>query len=270
MKDILVTIGAWMVVALLVLGATLGIAFAIFGWTTVPAGHVGIYDELGNVNDKEYSTGFHWKVPWSGIHSMSIQTKEIKETSEVPSKEGLIVTLDVSIWYKVKPDRASDIYRTIGENYQDVVINPLLRSSIRDITSKYEVKTLYTDGREIVSTEIFELMKDELDSRGIELETVMLRDLKLPLTVANAIEQKLKAEQEAEQMEFVLEKETQEAERKRIEAQGIADSQAIIDQSLTPEYLRWYWLTHLKDHTSVIYVPIEPDGMIDMGNYVPK
>jgi len=228
---------------------------------TVDAGCVGVYDLFGDVSDDELNPGLHFKNPFAHIEIMSVKTLEIKETSEVPSKEGLIVRLETSILYKIKPNEASDIYQKLGSYYSNVVIIPNLRSTIREITSQFEAKALYTSARQNITQEIYNSLLPILDERGIILKNVLLRDLGIPATVTTAIEQKLKAEQESEQMKFILEKETQEAERKRIEARGIADSQNIIDESLTSEYLQWYWISHLADHNSVIYVPIGENGM---------
>jgi prohibitin 1 len=227
---------------------------------TIPAGTVGILNTFGSVSDDELPPGIQIKNPFSDIVLFSIQTQELKESSSVPSKEGLIVSLDISILIKIDPNKANEIYKKIGIYFGDIVIIPQLRSVVREVTAMYEAKALYTTGRENITIEIFNLLKPLLEQRGILLEKVLLRDLQLPLTVTTAIEMKLKAEQEAQQMQFVLQKETLEAQRKIIEAGGIAESQTIIHQSLTTEYLRWYWITHLKDYSAVYYVPIGNDG----------
>ena len=244
---------------ILIIGAVFAIIF-MDCFVTVPAGTVGVIDTFGSVDENEFPAGLHIKNPFSDVYIMSIMTQEIQEISTVPSKEGLLVTLETSILFKIDPTEANVIYKSIGPWYVDIVIVPQLRSTIRETTAKFEAKALYTEGRENITIDIYDILKPLFEKRGIYLENVLLRDLGLPLTVTQAIEMKLKAEQESEQMKFVLQKETQEAERKRIEASGIADAQLIIDKSLTPEYLKWYWITHLVDHSSVMYVPISPDG----------
>jgi len=229
-------------------------------YATVDAGHTGVLSTFGDVSSDQFEPGIHLRNPFTDVVQYSIQTLQTWEMASVPSKEGLIVTLDVTVLYKIVPNKAYEIHKTLGKNYQDTIIVSYLRSITREITAKYEAKALYTIGRENITREIFDNLEPILVGRGIILESVLLRDLDLPDTVTSAIEQKLKAEQEAQQMQFVLQKESMEAERKRVEAKGIADSQAIIDQSLTPEYLKWYWITHLHDHNSVIYVPIGTDG----------
>lgn len=230
-------------------------------FVTVDAGTVGVQNTFGSVSTDEFTMGLHIKNPFTDIILYSIQTTELKESSSVPSKEGLIVNLEVSILVKITPSEADNIYRSIGPYYGDVVIVPNLRSFIREVTAKYEAKALYTVGRENITLDIFNLLEPILMARGIILEKVLLRDLSLPQTVTGAIEQKLKAEQEAQQMQFVLQKESLEAQRKVIEANGIAQAQSIINSNLTVPYLQWYWIQNLKYHNNTIYIPIGNNGL---------
>jgi len=131
------------------------------------------------------------------------------------------------------------MYKKVGKNYQKIVVEPQFRSAIREITASYEAKALYSAERDKVAKEIFELVKKLTEERGIVVEQVLLRKIGLPTIVANAIQEKLRREQEAEQMKFILQKEQQEAERKRIEAQGIADFQKIVSQGISPQLLEW-------------------------------
>jgi regulator of protease activity HflC (stomatin/prohibitin superfamily) len=175
----------------------------------------------------------------------------------VPSKEGLTINLDISILYKLDPARAVDIYKNVGLGYQDIVLIPQFRSAARGVTVAHEAKALYTSEREMLSQAIFSSLKGMVADRGVILERVLLRGMALPPTVSQAIEQKLKAEQEAERMKFVLQRETQEAERKRVEAAGIRDAQTIINQSLTSQYLHYLWINTLNQNPNVIYVATE-------------
>jgi regulator of protease activity HflC (stomatin/prohibitin superfamily) len=238
-----------------------GVAVIAFVAVAVPAGHVGILDTFGSVAPTTFAPGFHLKLPITWVEPISIKTQEIKEDTTVPSNEGLLVTLETSVLYKLSPNSAIEIYKTVGKNYQEVVVVPQIRSAIRETTASYEAKALYTSAREKIADEIFTRLKPDLEQRGIILEKVLLRDLKLPEKVTSAIEAKLEAEQQSEQMKFVLTKEELEADRKRIEAAGIKDSQEIIAESLTDSYLTWYWIQNLKEHSSVIYVPIEERGL---------
>lgn len=207
--------------------------------TIIPAGHVGLKDFFGNVSDGTLPAGLHLVNPLLKIHKLSIRTQEVTEQANVPSKEGLSVHLDVSLLSSLNPEKAAKVYRTIGPDYIRVVVIPQLRSVIRGVTAGYEAKALYTSEREAIANEMFSHLQGPLLERGVTVEKVLLRSATLPTILATAIEKKLEAEQQSEQMKFVLNKETQEADRKRIEAQGIADFQKIVTTGLTDLFLRW-------------------------------
>jgi len=207
--------------------------------TVIPAGHVGVKDFFGTVSSHVLPAGVHVVFPFTRVVKMSIKTQEVKETAEVPSKEGLIMDLEGSLLYRLDPEKADDIYRTIGKDYEEIAVHPQIRSAIREITASYEAKVLYSAERERIAKETLELFRKTAGDRGIVAEAVLLRKMGLPSVVANAIQEKLRREQESEQMKFVLQKETQEAERKRIEAQGIADFQKIVAAGISPALLEW-------------------------------
>jgi prohibitin 1 len=207
--------------------------------TVIPAGHVGVKDFFGRVSSDVLGPGVRVVFPFTRVVKMSVKTQEVKETAEVPSKEGLIMDLEGSLLYRLDPQKADDIYKTIGKNYQEIAVEPQIRSAIREITASYEAKVLYSAERERIAKETLELFKKTASGRGIIAEAVLLRKIGLPDVVANAIQEKLRREQESEQMKFVLQKETQEAERKRIEAQGIADFQKIVAAGISPALLEW-------------------------------
>jgi prohibitin 1 len=222
------------VLAIIVLGATVAISTA----KVVPPGNVGVLVLLGKV----YGTigeGVHLVNPLASMELMSVRTKEVFEHAEAPSKEGLNVVLEVSCLYHLMPNKADKVYSSIGPNFEEIVIKPQFRAAIRDNTVKHESKDLYTSGREVITNEIFAELESDLKSRGIEVEKILLRRVQLPKMVEEAINAKLAADQQAQQMQFVLAKERQEAERKRIEAQGIQDFQKIISQGLSEQLLRW-------------------------------
>jgi prohibitin 1 len=207
--------------------------------TVVPAGHVGVKDWFGRVSPNVLPPGVHVVLPFTRVIKMSIQTQEVKETTEVPSKEGLMMDLEGSLLFRLDPTKAAEMYKTVGKNYQEIAVHPQMRSAIREITASYEAKALYSAEREQIARETFDLFQKMSKGRGIIAEAVLLRKIGLPPIVANAIQEKLKREQEAEQMKFVLQKESQEAERKRIEAQGIADFQKIVAAGISPQLLEW-------------------------------
>src|SRR5580765_7672075 len=227
-------------VGLAILGVIGVILFLAAGpFRTVPAGNVGVKDFFGSVSSSTLTPGISLVWPLTSVVKMSVQTQEIKEVAEVPSQEGLILSLETSLLFQLDPAKAVEIYRTVGADYAGTIVEPQLRSAIREITASYEAKALYSAEREKIAGEIFALFKRIAGDRGIIVQQVLLRKIGLPPVVANAIQEKLRREQEAEQMKFVLQKEQQEAERKRIEAQGIADFQRIVAQGISQQLLEW-------------------------------
>ena len=227
------------VAALLVVFVAVILFVAGGPFRTVPAGNVGVKDFFGQVSSSTLSPGIGVVMPLTSVVRMSIQTQEMKEVAEVPSKEGLILSLETSLLFQLDPAKAVDIYRTVGADYIGTIVEPQFRSAIREITASYEAKALYSAEREKIAGEIFTLFRRIAGDRGIIVQQVLLRKIGLPPVVANAIQEKLRREQEAEQMKFVLQKEQQEAERKRIEAQGVADFQRIVAQGISPQLLEW-------------------------------
>jgi regulator of protease activity HflC (stomatin/prohibitin superfamily) len=205
----------------------------------VPAGHVGVLTLFGRVTGDVLPEGTHLVNPFKVNNTLSIRTQEKKETATVPSNEGLIMTLDTSLLYRLNFEKAADVYRTIGPRYENIVVEPNFRSAVRAVTAAHSANALYTGAREEVAVKIQEELSKILSQRGIVVESVLLRDVQLPLMLKTSIEAKQQAEQEALRMNFVLQKEKQEAERKRIEAQGIADFQRIVAQGISPQLLEW-------------------------------
>lgn len=205
---------------------------------SVPAGHVGVMDFYGWVSGPKMP-GLNFVIPFSKLVMTPTRTTQIQEIMNTPSSEGLNVHLDVSVLYHVSPDRAVSVYKGIGRDYDNVFIIPQTRSASRGATVKHEAKALYTSGRELVATEIHKELSDSMLARGFVLERVLLRSITLPEALSEAINEKMAAEQQAERMKFVLDKERLEADRKRIEAKGIADFQAIVSAGITQGLLEW-------------------------------
>jgi len=205
---------------------------------SVPAGHVGVMDFYGWVSGPKMP-GLNVVIPFSKLVMTPTRTTQVQEIMNVPSSEGLNVHLDVSVLYHVSPDRAVSIYKSIGKDYDNVFIIPQTRSASRGATVKYEAKALYTSSRELVSTDIHKELSDSMLARGFILERVLLRSITLPEALSEAINEKMAAEQQAERMKFVLDKERLEADRKRIEAKGIADFQTIVSAGITQGLLEW-------------------------------
>jgi prohibitin 1 len=207
--------------------------------TVVPAGHVGVQDFFGKVSDRVLPPGLSLVLPGTHVVKFSVQTREQKESAAVPTSEGLVVSLDVSLLFRLRPEAAARVYKTIGIRFENVVIEPQLRSVIRDVTAEYEAKFLYSASREVVAQNMFKHMQAALTPRGIEAEQILLRTIQLPPLLTTAIQEKLQAEQQAQRMRFVLDRERQEADRKRVEGQGIADFQTIVAKGISNELLKW-------------------------------
>jgi prohibitin 1 len=207
--------------------------------TRVGTGHVGVLTLFGKVTGETLGEGIHLINPLKTNNEMSIQTQSIKESASVPSSEGLMMSLDTSLIYHLNPDHASAVFQKTGADYENKFVEPTLRSAIREATASHSANALYTGEREMVGKQIFEQLSSQLSQRGLTVENVLLRDIQLPPTLRASIETKQQAEQEALAMNFRLQKETQEAQRKRIEAQGIRDFQQIVAQGISPQLLEW-------------------------------
>ena len=208
-------------------------------FTIIPAGHTGVIDFLGYVSDNTLKPGVNLVNPMANVEKMSIKTQEIKETMNVPSEEGLGVELEISLLFKLNPDKANEIYKTVGPNYVEIILVPQFRSVVRGVTARYEAKALYTASREKLAGEIVDELEKLVGPRGITIEQAPLRQITLPSRLTQSIEEKLQAEQESQRMAFVLQRETQEADRKRIEAKGIADFQEIVSKGISEQLLKW-------------------------------
>ena len=207
--------------------------------TRVESGHVGVLTLFGRVTGEVLPEGIHMINPFKSRNEMSIRTQEIKESASVPSAEGLVMNLDTSLIYHLDPEKAADVYQKIGPNYLNVFIEPNLRAAIREATASHTANALYSGERELVAKQILDQLTTLLGQRGILVESILLRDIQLPQTLKTSIETKQQAEQEALAMNFRLQKEKQEAERKRIEAAGIRDFQQIVAQGISPQLLEW-------------------------------
>ena len=234
--------------------------------TVIPAGHVGVQDFFGTVSKNTLKAGLNFRNPLARIVKFSIKTQQEYEDMLVPSKEGLTVKISISVLYHLDPDKAAEVYKTVGPNYQDVLLVPQFRSICRGVTASYEAKALYTSQREMMAKTIFEDLEKLVAGRGIIVESTPLRNIELPAKVTDAIEDKLKAEQESQRMEFILTKEKQEAERKRIEAKGISDFQNIVAKGISEPLLRWKGIEATEKlasspNTKVIIVGAGRDGL---------
>ena len=207
--------------------------------TSIPTGNVGVLTLFGRVTGETLSEGIHLINPLKSVQKLSVQTQSVKESANVPSNEGLILALDTSLLFHLDRTKAAYVYQTIGDNYAEKIVEPNLRSAVRASTSAHSANSLYTNGRELVQQQIQDELTTALAPRGVIVESVLLRDIQLPALLKTSIEAKQQAEQDALRMSFILQKEKQEAERKRIEAQGISDFQKIVAQGISSQLLEW-------------------------------
>lgn len=235
-------------------------------FTIIPAGHTGVIDFLGYVSDNTLKPGVNLVNPMANVEKMSIQTQELKEVMSVPSKEGLSVNLEISLLFKLDSEKANDIYKTVGPNYADIILVPQFRSVVRGVTARYEAKALYTASREKLASEILNELENLVGPRGIIVEQAPLRQIQLPERLTKSIEEKLQAEQESQRMEFILTREKQEADRKRIEAKGIADFQEIVSKGISEQLLKWKGIEATEKlanstNTKVVIIGSGKDGL---------
>jgi prohibitin 1 len=207
--------------------------------TRVGTGRVGVLTLFGRVTGETLPEGIHVINPLKTVNELSVRSQTVKESASTPSSEGLMMSLDTSLIYHLNPDRAAEVFQKLGPRYEDVVVEPTLRSAVREATSSHSANALYTGERDAVAKQIFDQLSGQLGTRGMIVENILLRDIQLPATLKQSIELKQQAEQEALAMNFRLQKETQEAQRKRIEAQGVRDFQQIVAQGITPSLLEW-------------------------------
>ena len=210
-------------------------------WTVIPAGHAGVIDFFGNVSPFTLKPGVNFVNPIARVVKFDTRKQELKEVMSVPSKEGLSVELEISMIFRLSTEKVNDIYNNTGdyEEYLQKLVVPNFRSVVRGVTTKYEAKSLYTADREKLETEIEEKLKSVEEIQEVFVLSTPLRQIVLPAGLTASIEEKLKAEQDSQRMEFILTREKQEAERKRIEAKGIADFQDIVSRGISEQLLKW-------------------------------
>jgi len=238
----------------------------------IPAGHVGVIDFFGNVSDNTLYPGVNFVNPMANVIKFDARTQERREVMNVLSKEGLSAELEISLLFSLSFENANKIYKTVGEDYVEKILIPQFRSVVRGVTASYEAKALYSEAREELSKKIESDLAKLVGPRGITLESAPLRQIILPAGFVNSIEEKLKAEQESERMQFILRRETQEAERKRIEAKGIADFQDIVSKGISDQLLKWKGIEATEklansNNSKVVIIGSGKDGLpIILGN----
>ena len=238
----------------------------------IDAGKVGVKSLYGKVQPDILESGLHVINPLLDITNFDIQTQnytmsaihsegaqEGDDAIRVLSNDGLEVVIDLTVLYRVVPGDAPKILKGIGENYTDKIVRPVTRTRIRDNAVYYDAVALYSTKRNEFQQRIFKSIEDDFKKRGLVLEQLLIRNINLPASVKTTIESKINAEQDAQKMTFVLQKEKQEAERKRVEAQGIADYQRIISTGLTDKQLQYEQIKAQKEiatspNTKIIFM----------------
>nr|WP_315201293.1 prohibitin family protein [uncultured Flavobacterium sp.] len=238
------------------------IALGIFSsmFKQIDAGEVGVKSLYGSVESDVLESGLHVINPLLDVTTFDIQTQNYTMSAvhgegsqagddaiRVLSNDGLEVVIDLTVLYRVVPTDAPKIFKTIGVDYSDKIVRPITRTRIRDNAVFYDAVALYSTKRNEFQDRIFKSIEADFKRRGLVLEQLLIRNIDLPISVKKSIESKINAEQDAQKMTFVLQKEKQEAERKRVEAQGIADYQRIISLGLTDKQLQYEQIKAQKE-----------------------
>ena len=239
------------------IGRLIGLAFIVLGIVTscfvqIDAGQVGVKKLFGKVQPEVLTSGLNFVNPLYEVDRLDVRTlnytmsgvndeghKSGDDAIKVLTADGLEVTIDLTVLYRVVPTEAPRLVRETGINYEDKIVRTIARTRIRDNAVYYEAVALYSTKRDEFQSRIFKVIETDFKKRGLFLENLLVRNITLPAAVKGSIEQKIQAEQDAQKMQFVLQKERQEADRKRVEAQGIADYQRIISESLTDRQLQY-------------------------------
>ncbi len=248
--------GALQMIAVVVV--LLGLFSSMF--KQINAGKVGVQSLYGSVKPDVLESGLHLINPLLDVTDFDIQTQNYTMSAihgegaqdgddaiRVLSNDGLEVVIDLTVLYRITPTDAPKIYKQIGVNYTDKIVRPVTRTRIRDNAVYYDAVALYSTKRNEFQQRIFKTIEADFKSRGLVLEQLLIRNINLPTSVKASIESKINAEQDAQKMTFVLQKEKQEAERKRVEAQGIADYQRIISLGLTDKQLQYEQIKAQKE-----------------------
>jgi len=247
------------------IGRLIGLLFVIIGIFTacvkqIDAGEIGVKKLFGSIQNEVLQSGLHFVNPLLDINKLDIKTqnytmsgvndegnKEGDDAIRVLTSDGLEVTIDLTVLYKLVPADAPKLLRETGEDYRDKIVRPITRTKIRDNAVYYQAVDLFGSKRDEFQQRIYKSIEDDFKKRGLLLEQLLVRNITLPNSVKASIESKINAEQDAKKMEFVLLKEKQEAERKRVEAQGIADYQRIINTGLTDQQLQYEQIKAMKE-----------------------
>jgi regulator of protease activity HflC (stomatin/prohibitin superfamily) len=232
---------------------TVLIAFGVLvvsgaGCAKIESGQQGIlWTALSGTKDGIYGEGYHVVAPWNKMYIYDVRVQDAKETLHLMSSNGLSIDLETSIRYRPKTGEIVELHRQVGPSYYETILAPSFRSEARQVAGRFSPEEIYSTKREEMERDMLAEVQKAIDGRHVELEAILVRDVQLPEQLKGAIADKLEEEQRALKMQYTLQRETQEAERKRVEAQGIADFQKIITTGLTPELLQWKGIEATQD-----------------------
>ena len=232
--------------------------------TVIRPGQVGMIQKVGKLKPGIIEAGPRAYNPFvSKVIKVNVQTKEIYQVLELPTKEGLSVKTEIILLYHVDPKQARDIYTNYGLNYQKVVVESNFIATARQVSARYDAKELYAVDRKLVEHVMVDELTKDIGDKGFIIDAVLLKEIALPPAMASAIQAKANAEQAALQMEFVIQKAVKEADRLKIEAEGIKNAQNIINSSLTEALLKYNYIEMMKSlSTSPNAKVIMTDGKI--------
>ncbi|HEY9044770.1 MAG TPA: prohibitin family protein [Ohtaekwangia sp.] len=248
--------------------AFIALAFLMTQCAIVRPGEVGIVQRMGVIRGASITQGSRWFNPFtSKVVKINARTVESFNTLPLPTKEGLSVNTEISLLYHVNPESAKAVYTRFGRNYEEVIVLSNFRATAREVSSRYFAKELYATERTKIEKAVAEELSSHIAQYGFVVDAVLLKDIDLPAQLAQAIENKVNAEQAVLQMEFVVEKQKKEAERLVIEAEGIKKAQDIINQSLTEKLLQYNNIQMLKSlvnspNTKVIVTGSQPSQLM--------
>jgi len=216
------------------------VAASLTGCATIPTGRTGIeWAPTRGTMQRPLKEGIHWVSPFSTVYQIDLREQEHEEPLDVLANNGLDIKLTSSILYQPIPDQVYQLTTETGPNYYATLIAPYVRSSARKVVGRYTPEEIYSTKREQIEHEIRQEVTAKLEGKHVRVNAILIREVHLPEVVQNAIQTKLEEEQKALQMEYVLDRTRKEAERQRIEANGIADFQAIVSKGLTDKLLEW-------------------------------
>jgi prohibitin 1 len=205
----------------------------------VPPGHVAVMTIMGKVLDEPIAEGLHTKLPWADAHMMSVRRQAERMAMNASTSTGVTVDLSMSLVFRLEPSMAPHVYQTVGPDYYNILIEPYINRTTKDILVLYDAEALYTMSRGLVNTQVEDSLRSRLAPLGIILEQAPIENIDLPQTLRDVIVAKQEAEQEALRMEYVLQSQELESERMRIEARGVADYQQIVSQGISEQLLAW-------------------------------